>query len=168
LEDSQARGEIAFTDEQLEELTNLFFPPNLTSNAEPNQHWQYASPPPAAAASVDSIWRSPEINSSPNDALRGSNPDLGLEDRMPMNFPIADVVRTQSQGLPTIVELMSPGASALRESVGSGKKPRYRPPFLEFHSNFLENERTKANMGIIRTEDVARIDVALAGNGERR
>ena len=85
-----------------------------------------------------------------------------------MNFPIADVVQTQSQGLPTIVELMSPGASALRESMGSGNQPRYRPSFLEFHSNFLENERTKANLGTIRTEDVARIDVPLAGNGKRR
>src|SRR5277367_3712167 len=143
LEDSETPREITLTDEQLEELTDLFFPPNLISNAEPNQHWQYTSLPPAVAASVDSIWRAPEINLSPIDALRESSPDFGLEDRMPVNFPIADAVQTQSQGLPTSEELMSPGASALRESNGSGKKPRYRSFFLEFYSNFLENQRNK-------------------------
>jgi hypothetical protein len=143
LEDIQAPVERILTDEQLEELTNLFFPPNLISNTESDQHWQYASPPPAAAASVNSIWEAPEINLSPNHALRESNLDLELGDPVSINLPVVGVVQTRSQGLSTVEELVSLGAAALRESNGSGKKPRYGSSFLGFQIfNFVENERT--------------------------
>ena len=85
----------------------------------------------------------PEINSSPNDALVESERGLGLEDPVPMSFPVADAIQTKSPKFSTIEELVSPGAAALRESNGSGKKPRYGSCILDFHFNFLENERTK-------------------------
>jgi hypothetical protein len=128
-EDAQAPMESILTDEQMEELTDLLFPPNLVSNAEPEQ--QSPSALPHTAASVDSIWRALESNSSTNEPSIDSTTGFGLGDSVSLKFPVIDAVQTQPQGLPMIEELVSPGAAALRESDGSAKKPRHGSCFVD-------------------------------------